>query len=67
MIDEYYGSEATSLDDVLSQLGDSAELTLREGNEEEFNAQAAAQEANAAPIIRFRRPHSRQSHCGPRE
>ncbi len=53
MIDEYYGSEATSLDDVLSQLGDSAELTLREGNEEEFNAQAAAQEANAAPIIRF--------------
>lgn len=53
MIDEYYGSAATSLDDVLSQLGDSAELTLREGNEEEFNAQAAAQEANAAPIIRF--------------
>jgi len=53
IIREHYGSEVTSLDEVLAQLSDVPEVTLREGNEDEFNAQAVAQEANAAPIIRF--------------
>lgn len=52
LINEYYGSEVTSMEDVLAQLGDNLEVTLAEGGEE-FNAQVAAQEANAAPIIRF--------------
>jgi type IV pilus assembly protein PilB len=52
MIQEYYGSEVTSMEDILSQLGDNTEVTLAEGGEE-FNAQAVAAEANAAPIIRF--------------
>lgn len=53
IIRENYGSEVSSLEDVLSQLADSTEVTLAEGGEDEFNAQLAAQEANAAPIIRF--------------
>ena len=53
IIHEFYGSEATSMEDVLAQLGDSVEVTLDEGRQDEFNAQLAAQEAGAAPIIRF--------------
>jgi type IV pilus assembly protein PilB len=52
LIREYYGAEVSSMDEILSQLGDNAEVTLDEGVEE-FNAQAVAAEANAAPIIRF--------------
>jgi type IV pilus assembly protein PilB len=52
LIKEYYGSEVTSMDDILTQLGDNAEVTLDEGTDT-FNAQAVAAEANAAPIIRF--------------
>lgn len=53
LIREHYGTEATTLDDVLKQLSETPEVTLAEGTEEDFNAQLAAQEANAAPIIRF--------------
>jgi len=53
IIREHYGSEVTSMEDVLRQLSDSTEVTLAEGREDEFNAQLAAQEANATPIIRF--------------
>jgi type IV pilus assembly protein PilB len=53
LIREHYGSEVSTIDEVLAQLADSTEVTLAEGGEEEFNAQAVAQEANAAPIIRF--------------
>lgn len=53
LIREHYGDEVTTLEDVLSQLSDTTEVTLSEGADDEFNAQAAAQEANAAPIIRF--------------
>ncbi len=53
IIREHYGSEVTSMEDVLRQLSDNTEVTLAEGGEDEFNAQLAAQEANAAPIIRF--------------
>jgi len=51
LITSLYGSEETSMDDILQQLG-STEVTQIEG-EEEFNAAAAAAEANAAPIIRY--------------
>lgn len=53
MITEYYGAEVSSMEEVLAQLGDNTEVTLAEGGADEFNAQLAAQEANAAPIIRF--------------
>ncbi len=53
LIAEYYGAEVSSMEDILAQLGDNTEVTLAEGAAEEFNAQLVAQEANAAPIIRF--------------
>jgi type IV pilus assembly protein PilB len=53
LIREHYGSEVTSLDEVLAQLSEGTQVTLDEAGEEEFNAQAAAQEANRAPVIRF--------------
>lgn len=52
LIATHYGSEETSMEDVLKQLGES-DVTTIEDNEEEFNAAAAAAEANAAPIIRY--------------
>lgn len=52
LITEYYGSEVTSMDDIINQLGENTEVTLDEGPDA-FNAQAVAAEANAAPIIRF--------------
>ena len=42
LIDEHYGSDAASLDDVLSELGHSIELGT-----------GGVEEANATPIIRF--------------
>jgi len=53
LIEEYYGSEVSSMEDVLAQLGNNTEVTLAAEGEAEFNAQLVAQEANAAPIIRF--------------
>lgn len=53
MIEEYYGAEVSSMEDMLNQIGDTAELTMRDDSENEFNSALAAQEANAAPIIRF--------------
>lgn len=53
MIEEYYGAEISSMEDMLNQIGDTAELTMRDDSENEFNSALAAQEANAAPIIRF--------------
>jgi len=52
LIGTHYGSEETSMEDVLKQLGET-EITTIEANEEEFNAAAAAAEANATPIIRY--------------
>ena len=50
-IKRYYGSETSSMEDILKQLGEAGEelLTLR-GDEEATNVEA---EANATPIIRF--------------
>jgi type IV pilus assembly protein PilB len=51
LIDKSYGSESASMEEILSQIGD-MELQIDEG-EDMFNAQAAAKEANSAPIIRY--------------
>jgi type IV pilus assembly protein PilB len=53
LISKYFGAEASTMEDVLAQLGENTEVTLDEVGEDQFNAQLAAQEANAAPIIRF--------------
>jgi type IV pilus assembly protein PilB len=52
LIVTHYGSEETSMEDVLKQLT-ATEVTELENEEEEFNAAAAAAEANATPIIRY--------------
>ncbi len=52
LISEHYGTEETSMEDVLKQLGE-AEVAAIDNAEEEFNAAAAAAEANATPIIRY--------------
>jgi type IV pilus assembly protein PilB len=52
LIATHYGSEETSMEDVLKQLGET-EVTTIDADEEEFNAAAAAAEANATPIIRY--------------
>jgi type IV pilus assembly protein PilB len=53
LIVHFYGAEAATVEDVLAQLGENTEVTLDDIGDEQFNAQVAAQEANAAPIIRF--------------
>jgi type IV pilus assembly protein PilB len=53
LIDSSYGTEDTSMDEILAQLGET-KLELAEGGfEDTFNPQAAAAEANATPIIRY--------------
>jgi len=52
LIREHYGSEVTSFDDILSQLG-SGDLADLEGGRDSFNLQAVAAEANTAPIIKY--------------
>jgi len=54
LINEHYGSEASSIEEILSQLGSpdvelSEEVTMDDG----FNAQEATQQANTTPIIRY--------------
>ncbi len=53
LIGKHYGTEDSSMDEILAQLGDGVELTLDEGTDDQFNVQQAAAEANATPIIRF--------------
>ena len=53
LISQHYGTEASTMEDVLAQLGENTEVTLDEAGDDQFNAQVVAQEANAAPIIRF--------------
>ena len=52
LITANYGSEDTSMEDVLKQLSET-DVSLIESNEQDFNAAAAAAEANATPIIRY--------------
>src|SRR5438105_7445554 len=50
LIKQYYGTDTTSMEEVLKQLGEAGELLqLREGD----GAAAVEAEANATPIIRF--------------
>ena len=51
LIATHYGTDDTSMDDVLKQLGNT-QVELIEA-QEELNAAATAAEANAAPIIRY--------------
>jgi type IV pilus assembly protein PilB len=52
LIDANYGTEDTSFDEVLAQLGET-NFELAEGGEDTFNAADAAAEANKTPIIRY--------------
>ena len=49
-IKEHYGTDTSSMEEILKQLGDAGELLQIRG---EDGAAAAEAEANAAPIIRF--------------
>jgi type IV pilus assembly protein PilB len=50
-IKRYYGSDSSSMEDILRQLGETGELLALRGTEE--SAGAVEAEANATPIIRF--------------
>jgi type IV pilus assembly protein PilB len=52
LIATHYGSEETSMEDVLRQLNDTEVTEVEEGGED-FNAAAVAAEANSTPIIRY--------------
>ncbi len=50
-IKRYYGSDCSSMEDILKQLGETGELLALRGTDE--SASAVEAEANATPIIRF--------------
>jgi type IV pilus assembly protein PilB len=50
-IKRYYGSDSSSMEDILKQLGEAGELLALRGTDE--SATAVEAEANATPIIRF--------------
>jgi type IV pilus assembly protein PilB len=50
-IKRYYGSDSSSMEDILKQLGETGELLSLRGTDE--SAAAAEADANATPIIRF--------------
>ena len=50
-IQRYYGSDSTSMEDILKQLGETGEVLALRGTDE--SASAVEAEANATPIIRF--------------
>src|SRR2546421_3165806 len=50
-IKRYYGSDSSSMEDILKQLGETGELLALRGTDE--SVQAVEAEANATPIIRF--------------
>src|SRR5581483_1264814 len=53
LIKQYYGSDTTSMEEVLKQLGQSGELLSVSGASERNGEAAVEAEANATPIIRF--------------
>ena len=50
-IRRYYGTDSSSMEDILKQLGEAGELLALRGTDE--SASAVEAEANATPIIRF--------------
>ena len=50
-IKRYYGSDSSSMEDILKQLGETGELLSLRGTDE--SASAVEADANATPIIRF--------------
>ena len=50
-IKRYYGTDSSSMEDILKQLGEAGELLALRGTDE--SASAVEAEANATPIIRF--------------
>jgi type IV pilus assembly protein PilB len=53
LIKQYYGSDTTSMEDVLKQLGQAGELLSASGERERDGEASVEAEANATPIIRF--------------
>jgi type IV pilus assembly protein PilB len=53
LIKQYYGTDTTSMEDVLKQLGQSGELLSASAGSEGNGEAAVEAEANATPIIRF--------------
>jgi len=53
LIKQHYGTDTTSMDDVLKQLGQAGELLSVSGGREGDGEAAVEAEANATPIIRF--------------
>lgn len=52
-IRDNYGSEDSSISEILTQLQGGKELIIEEGPDETFNLNAVTAEANAAPIIKY--------------
>jgi type IV pilus assembly protein PilB len=53
LIKQYYGSDTTSMEDVLKQLGQAGELLSASGERERDGEASVEAEAHATPIIRF--------------
>jgi type IV pilus assembly protein PilB len=53
LIKQHYGSDTTSMEDVLKQLGQAGELLSASGERERDGEASVEAEANATPIIRF--------------
>ena len=53
LIRENYGSEDSSIQEILAQLDSGHDITIDESQEDAFNLQAITAEANAAPIIKY--------------
>jgi type IV pilus assembly protein PilB len=53
LIKQHYGSDTTSMEDVLKQLGQAGELLSASGEREGNGEGSVEAEANATPIIRF--------------
>jgi len=53
LIRENYGSEDSSIQEILAQLDSGHDITIDESQEDAFNLQAVTAEANAAPIIKY--------------
>jgi type IV pilus assembly protein PilB len=53
LIKQHYGSDTTSMEDVLRQLGEAGEALSASGGREGTGEAAVEAEANATPIIRF--------------